>query len=289
MRFSALGIPLFILAEATSLVSGAAWGFSDATVTVQSKGAGVGAGTKEKLAENQPLSQAIQLGASDTLKIILTTKEGNTAKRPHQAFLNFKDAGTGLETSFAFTVKDSGKGKLELTQKDIPSQLLTASSDLAASLIVASFGSSTPYNKAAFTIKIKRDSGEPLIGTEEPMRYGKLPEIHHIFKSDPKSPPRIISLFFTAIVLAALPVLLGIWLFLGANVNHLSKALGNSPVSHGLFFGSILTMEGVFFMYYTTWNLFQTLPAAAAVGLITFLGGIRALSEVQERRLVGLR
>ena len=48
-------------------------------------------------------------------------------------------------------------------------------------------------------------------------------------------------------------------------------------------------MEGVFFMYYTTWNLFQTLPAAAAVGLITFLSGIRALSEVQERRLVGLR
>ena len=48
-------------------------------------------------------------------------------------------------------------------------------------------------------------------------------------------------------------------------------------------------MEGVFFMYYTTWNLFQTLPAAAAVGLIIFLGGIRALSEVQERRLDGLR
>ncbi|MCJ1378117.1 hypothetical protein MMC17_001213 [Xylographa soralifera] len=242
MRFSTLSIPLFILAGATSLVSGAAWGFSDATVTVQSKGAGVGAGSKEKLAENQPLAQAIQLGASDTLKIILTTKEGKTARRPHQAFLNLKDAGTGLETSFAFTVKDSGKAKLELTQKDIPSQLLTASSGLAASLTVASFGSSTPYNRATFTLKIKRDSGEPITGTEEPIRYGKLPEIHHIFKSDPQSPPKIISLFFTAIVLAALPMLLGI-----------------------------------------------TLPAAAVVGLITFLGGIRALREVQERRLTGLR
>ena len=48
MRFSALGISLCVLVGATSLVSGAAWGFSDATVTVQSKGAGVGAGTKEK-------------------------------------------------------------------------------------------------------------------------------------------------------------------------------------------------------------------------------------------------
>ncbi|MCJ1404653.1 hypothetical protein MMC11_007879 [Xylographa trunciseda] len=289
MRFSALSIALSLLAGATPIVSGASWGFSDATITVQSKGAGVGGGFKEKLAENQPLSQAIQLGASDTLKIILTTQEGKSAKRPHQAFLNLKDAGTGLETSFAFAVKESGKGKLELTQKDIPFQLLTASSDLTASLTIASFGSSTPYNKVAFTIKIKRDSGEPISSTEEPIRYGKLPEIHHIFKSDPKSPPKFISVFFTAIVLVALPALLGIWLFLGANVNHLPKALGNSPISHVLFFGSILAMEGIFFMYYTTWNLFQTLPAAAAVGLVTFLGGTRALSEVQERRLVGLR
>ena len=79
-----------------------------------------------------------------------------------------------------------------------------------ASLTIASFGASKPYNKVAFTVKIKRDSGEPITGIEEPVRYGKLPEIHHTFKSDPKSPPKIISLFFTAVVLAALPVLLGI-------------------------------------------------------------------------------
>ena len=40
------------------------------------------------------------------------------------------------------------------------------------------------------------------------MRYGKLPEIHHTFKTDPKSPPKIITLVFTAAVLVALPVLL---------------------------------------------------------------------------------
>lgn len=76
---------------------------------------------------------------------------------------------------------------------------------------------------------------------------------------------------------------------LGANTNHLGKALGNAPVSHALFYGSILAMEGVFFMYYTVWNLFQTLPVAAVVGFVAFLSGSRALSEVQERRLAGLR
>ncbi|MCJ1302872.1 hypothetical protein MMC08_005677, partial [Hypocenomyce scalaris] len=185
--------------------------------------------------------------------------------------------------------KENAKGKLELTHKDIPSQLLSSSTALSASLIIASFGSSKPYNSPAFDLSIKLDAAAPATSQENPLRYGKLPEIHHIFKSDPKSPPKIISLFFTAAVLAALPILLFAWLSLGANFNHLSKAIGSSPISHSLFFGSILAMEGIFFMYYTTWNLFQTLPAAIAVGSVTFLSGSRALTEVQARRLAGLR
>jgi oligosaccharyltransferase complex subunit delta (ribophorin II) len=94
---------------------------------------------------------------------------------------------------------------------------------------------------------------------------------------------------FAAAVAAALPVLLGVWAALGANLNHLGKAMSNAPISHALFFGSIMAMEGTFFLYYTSWNLFQTLPAAAIVGLVAFLSGSRALSEVQERRLAGLR
>jgi len=133
------------------------------------------------------------------------------------------------------------------------------------------------------------DPNAPQVAPEASIRYGKKPEIHHIFKSDPRSPPKIVTLIFTAAVLGALPVLLGAWLMIGANVNHLGKALDAAPISHAAFFGSILAMEGVFFMYYTTWNLFQTLPAAAAVGAIAFLSGSRALSEVQERRLAGLR
>lgn len=40
-------------------------------------------------------------------------------------------------------------------------------------------------------------------------RYGKLPEIHHIFKEDSKNPPIAITLAFLAITLAALPILAG--------------------------------------------------------------------------------
>jgi oligosaccharyltransferase complex subunit delta (ribophorin II) len=56
------------------------------------------------------------LGPSDTLKVALTAKDGKTAKRPHQTFLTIKDTATGLETSYGFAVKESGKGKVELVR-----------------------------------------------------------------------------------------------------------------------------------------------------------------------------
>lgn len=76
---------------------------------------------------------------------------------------------------------------------------------------------------------------------------------------------------------------------LDANVNHLSKAISAAPLSHASFFGSIVAMEFVFFMYYTSWNLFQMLPVAGVVGVVTVLSGTKALGEVQSRRLAGER
>jgi oligosaccharyltransferase complex subunit delta (ribophorin II) len=54
------------------------------------------------------------LGATDTLKLLLTTTEGKKAKRPHQAFLTLTDPTTGLEESFILGVKENGKGKVDL-------------------------------------------------------------------------------------------------------------------------------------------------------------------------------
>jgi oligosaccharyltransferase complex subunit delta (ribophorin II) len=79
------------------------------------------------------------------------------------------------------------------------------------------------------------------------------------------------------------------WLMLGANLNSLSSAISRAPISHTAFFGSIIGMEAVFAMYYTSWNLFQTLPIMAVVGAVMLLSGSKALGEVQNRRLAGER
>ena len=67
-----------------------------------------------RLVEHKLLSKTIDLGVADTLKIILTTQDGKTAKRPHQAFLLLREADTGLDILYPFTVKDNGKAKVDL-------------------------------------------------------------------------------------------------------------------------------------------------------------------------------
>jgi oligosaccharyltransferase complex subunit delta (ribophorin II) len=78
-------------------------------------------------------------------------------------------------------------------------------------------------------------------------------------------------------------------MYFEVNLNHLSVALKAAPIPHIVFVSSVIGLEGIFFMYYTSWTLFQMLPASLIVGAVAFLSGSRALSEVQERRLAGLR
>ncbi|TKX18439.1 putative oligosaccharyltransferase subunit Ribophorin II [Elsinoe australis] len=288
MRFS-LSKLFSISAIAVSAVSAAGWSFQDGSVTIAAKGAGVDGGSKQSLSPDSTLSKELSLGTTDSLKIVLTTVEGKTPKRPHQAFFTLFESQTGLEESWPLNVKDNGKAKLSLSHKDLPHQFVTSSAPLTAKVTIASFGSSKPFNARVFPLKISRDSAAPLTIPAAPLRYGKLPEIHHIFRADPKSPPMIVSGFFALAVVATLPVLLGAWLALGANFNHLGKAMNGAPISHALFLGSVVGIEGVFFLYYTTWNLFQTLPAVGVLGAVAVVSGSRALSEVQERRLAGER
>jgi oligosaccharyltransferase complex subunit delta (ribophorin II) len=81
---------------------------------------------------------------------------------------------------------------------------------LQATLLLASFGSSQPFSNHVFNLDVKVDANAPKPKYEKPLRYGKLPEIRHIFKPDPKSGPIVISVFFVGAVLAAVPILFGI-------------------------------------------------------------------------------
>jgi oligosaccharyltransferase complex subunit delta (ribophorin II) len=93
------------------------------------------------------------------------------------------------------------------SQKDLPVQFLSALDPLDAEIVIGSFGSSKGYQKTAFQLKVSHDPNT-LIHPVEVKRYGKLPEIHHIFKSGPSSPPIIVPALFVLAVVFPLPVLL---------------------------------------------------------------------------------
>ncbi|KAI0178795.1 Dolichyl-diphosphooligosaccharide--protein glycosyltransferase subunit Swp1 [Hypoxylon sp. FL1284] len=290
MRFlQSVLAPLLLAAGAAQAAS--SWGFDDAKLSVIPKKA---AGGKDKdvrqFNDKSPLAATpVTFDSSDSLKLLLTIKEGGKGKRPHQAFLVLRQPSTDLEAPFPLTVKESGKATVEIKHGDLPVQFVASQEPLQASVVLASFGSSEGLQKPLFNVEVTRDPAAAPLVYERPLRYGKQPEIHHTFRADPKSPPKLISLVFVLAVLATLPVLFVSWLVLGANVSHVSSALGAAPVAHGVFFGSIVAMEGVFYMYYLSWNLFQTLPVIGVVGTAAFLSGAKALGEVQSRRLAGQR
>jgi hypothetical protein len=66
-----------------------------------------------RLSDHAPLVKPVELGAGATLKIVMSVTENGKGKRPHQAFLLLRDQDTGLETTFAFSSKESGKAKVD--------------------------------------------------------------------------------------------------------------------------------------------------------------------------------
>ncbi|KIH90040.1 oligosaccharyltransferase complex subunit delta (ribophorin II) [Sporothrix brasiliensis 5110] len=289
MRFA---VSSLLLAAVGVAQAASAWSFDDGSITISSKGSSNK--VTEKLNAKASLDKALVLGSNDVAKITLTTKDNGKEKRPHQAFLLLQDPASGLEAPFPLAVKESGKGSVQISHKDIPVQLLASGNPIHAHLVIGSFGSAQAYVSSQaggglFALTLQHDPNAAAPSSPAPERFSKKGEIHHIFRADPRSPPKIISLLFVLAVAATVPVLFGAWLLLGANLAHLSKALSAAPLSHAAFFGSILAMEGVFFLYYTSWNLFQMLPVAGIVGAVAVLSGTKALGEVQARRLAGER
>jgi len=237
-----------------ALTATAQWTFSSGRAIVAVKGDVEGKVTSFE--PNGPLASRLPLGSKDVLKLSMTLKDGNSAGRPHQAFLLIKDSYSELETFFPLNVKEStGKAKVDISHKDIPAHLIDTS-ELDLSIALGGFGATPgsiisvgkvtpvvdPSMKALLEKQKLKDIGEDV------ELYQPKHEIRHIFHPEPKSPPQVITLAFLAAVMASYVGLFSAWFpILGANFKHLNKALQTAPLSHSLFFASLVSLEGLFF------------------------------------------
>ncbi|KAI5801523.1 Oligosaccharyltransferase subunit Ribophorin II-domain-containing protein [Peziza echinospora] len=296
MRSLSILLPLAALLGLSSIAAAAdskQWSFTGAKLIISKRGDATPLLSKE-FTPSKPIDSKLKLSHGEVLKLSMTFLGGEEPAVPHQAYLLVKQSDTGLETFFPLdTHASTAKAKLEVAEKDIPAAFIASNSSLELSLVVGDF---TPHIKPILTPvgtlqldyeATARTAAGKAIGSV--VKYEKLPELRHTFREDPKNPPKIITLVFLGLVVQSLAGLFIVWALIGANLSALPKALSSAPISHPVFFASLIALEAVFFKYYTGWNLFKTLAGVLVVGPVAFLSGSRALREVQARRLNGER
>ena len=69
-----------------------------------------------RLSPNNAITKPVSLGTGQSLKIILTATNGGQARKPDQAFLTIADDLRDLDESYPLTLKESGKGTVEIVR-----------------------------------------------------------------------------------------------------------------------------------------------------------------------------
>jgi oligosaccharyltransferase complex subunit delta (ribophorin II) len=130
---------------------------------------------------------------------------------------------------------------------------------------------------------------------EDPERWAPKPEITHTFRTPQKLPNNQLSGLFAVAVVAGLPLFLLLvqplkarakhqLYFASANVSSWSTAIANTPISHAIFFASLLAFEIRFFKYWVGGTLGRILLETAGIAVVAFISGKRALGEVMQRK-----
>lgn len=275
MKFNSICFAALVSAS----VDAASWTFSAAKFEI--------AGSPYSFdASSMPISLALK--PEDKFKLLLTIKEDETPKKPHQAMLLLKDSLSSLEANLVVPVKANGRAALTVGYKELgPALISNKSIDLT--LVIGGFGDTKPLLTHIATMTLEEDPTSPIAPITKPLRYGALPEITHTFRAAQKMPPAVVSFAFGGILVAGLVGLFVGWISLGANVNALPSAISNSPISYTIFIGSLIAMESALFMY---WSHLKIMAALGFLGCLTvpvFFSGRIALRETEKRRKAGLR
>jgi len=111
-----------------------------------------------------------------------------------------------------------------------------------------------------------------------------LPNIAHVFRSPEKRPAAVVSLAFAALAFAPLGLLV-LWLAATGGLTFSAFPSGAGALWALLFHGGIGALLVLYWLFWTTLNLAQTLPVAIGLGMATAGVGYKALSAVSDARL----
>ncbi|KAJ2549606.1 proteasome regulatory particle base subunit, partial [Coemansia sp. RSA 1933] len=233
--------------------------------------------TGDKLFEQQLSSAGSLLGvpkisATTPLSISFDVETGaNEAATLDQAFVSLRNAATGEEIGLVAKQTKHGSYKMDLTRKSLRTHLSHAPGTYNVALVLGSFADGGVFYELG---DISIAGSAKAAATTEKTEYGPKPEIRHQFAGAQKMPNVAVSLAFTAMVVAPLVALFGVWIGLGVNAANLKEAAGSM-----VFMGLVSAYMGLAVAYWVGVKLFPTLAYALALALPTHLAGQYALSR----------
>ncbi|KAI8074960.1 Oligosaccharyltransferase subunit Ribophorin II-domain-containing protein [Gongronella butleri] len=115
------------------------------------------------------------------------------------------------------------------------------------------------------------------------------PEIHHQFRAAETMPATWFSQLFALVTLSPWLLLVVGWSLIGITPNSVVSGLSNRERGGAHWIVAFVVALGVtdymFYLYWTRWNIFETLKYTAVWGLVLFAVGQRALSVLYDHRV----
>ncbi|QSL66473.1 hypothetical protein MERGE_000853 [Pneumocystis wakefieldiae] len=269
----------FILLWAPFISGKQAWNIDSIKVEISSNLPGVSA---RKYVVSEESTQLWSLGSSDTLSLSFNVKKGSHLSQPHQSMLLVGHPEREVENVLVVPVEPNGKAHLKLNHKRIPLSLLFSDKPLLLTLVIGSFGDTTPLLYKLGELQIIDISNEHEIPAS-PIRYGPLSEISHTFSPRKEDCSKVLSLVFSGAILVAFIKLFKKLKNTSFETSFFSILRQNS-FSCFLFFFLLLSIEFLFYLYWTSIRLLQTLVGILIMSPFLFVSGRRTLSEIQRKR-----
>ncbi|CAC5388107.1 SWP1 [Mytilus coruscus] len=197
------------------------------------------------------------------MKFQLKDKSSSKSVSAHQTFVKLTNQNTNQEIIFVAQTETSGGYKFDLDVGANAKEFGQLSGKYGMELIVGDAVIENPFSW-------------PLADESQ---YAKKPEIKHVFREPEKRPPSVVSTVFTALVLLPLAILFICWMKIGANISNFPMSL--SAVGFHVCLAGIF---GLYYLYFTCLNMFDTVRYLGILAIPTFLFGNRLLSSIAAKR-----
>lgn len=212
------------------------------------------------------------------LKTVLVDDVSGKPINVHQAFVLLRHQETRQEIIFVAEIDSSKAYKFEMDVGARASDFRYKSGLYEVYLIIgdALLSNSFQWHLADLELKFSASEGQQQSVSADAVSLRKpLPEIVHQFRVPEKRPPRFVSDLFTALCIAPIVILFGLWVRLGVNVKNFPLSFGALGFHLGL--GAILVL---FVIFWLRLNMFETIRYLIPLALFTFFCGNRMLRKI---------